>query len=70
GDVGPTEYEMAERPRLPSPGDIHPGQGYPLPGEVRHLPDEAPAGRGGRYTTTGEVRGQSFEKGRQTVAPE
>lgn len=70
GDVGPTEYEVAERPRLPSPGDIHPGQGYPLPGEVRHLPDEAPAGRGGRYTTTGEVRGQSFEKGRQTVAPE
>ncbi|EOF4621834.1 LPD38 domain-containing protein [Salmonella enterica] len=70
GDAGPTEYEMAERPRLPPPGDIHPGQGYPLPGEVRHLPDESPAGRGGRYTTTGEVRGQSYEKGRQTVAPE
>lgn len=58
GDAGPTEYEMAERPRLPPPGD------------VRHLPDESPAGRGGRYTTTGEVRGQSYEKGRQTVAPE
>ncbi|ENM6165381.1 hypothetical protein AB8H46_000720 [Salmonella enterica] len=70
GDAGPTEYEMAERPRLPPPGDIHPGQGYPLPGDVRHLPDESPAGRGGRYTTTGEVRGQSYEKGRQTVAPE
>lgn len=70
GDAGPTEYEMAERPRLPPPGDIHPGQGYPLPGEVRHMPDESPAGRGGRYTTTGEVRGQSYEKGRQTVAPE
>ncbi|EHO3406445.1 hypothetical protein KK671_004791 [Salmonella enterica subsp. enterica serovar Muenchen] len=70
GDAGPTEYEMAERPRLPPPGDIHPRQGYPLPGDVRHLPDESPAGRGGRYTTTGEVRGQSYEKGRQTVAPE
>uniref|UniRef100_UPI003A8DE029 LPD38 domain-containing protein n=1 Tax=Salmonella enterica TaxID=28901 RepID=UPI003A8DE029 len=70
GDAGPTDYEMAERPRLPPPGDIHPGQGYPLPGDVRHLPDEPPAGRGGRYTTTGEVRGQSYEKGRQTVAPE
>lgn len=70
GDAGPTDYEVAERPRLPPPGDIHPGQGYPLPGEVRHMPDESPAGRGGRYTTTGEVRGQSYEKGRQTVAPE
>lgn len=70
GDAGLTEYEMAERPRLPPPGDIHPGQGYPLPGEVRHMPDEPPAGRGGRYTTTGEVRGQSYEKNRQTVAPE
>lgn len=70
GDAGPTDYELAERPRLPPPGDIHPGQGYPLPGEVRRMPDEPPAGRGGRYTTTGEVRGQSYEKGRQTVAPE
>ncbi|WP_079907845.1 LPD38 domain-containing protein [Salmonella enterica] len=70
GDAGPTDYELAERPRLPPPGDIHPGQGYPLPGDVRHLPDEPPAGRGGRYTTTGEVRGQSYQKGRQTVAPE
>ncbi|EEO7206142.1 hypothetical protein G6K67_002260 [Salmonella enterica subsp. enterica serovar Rubislaw] len=70
GDAGPTENEMAERPRLPSPGDIHPGQGYPLPGEVRHMSDESPAGRGGRYTTTGEVQGKSYQKGRQTVAPE
>lgn len=70
GDAGPTDYELAERPRLPPPGDIHPGQGYPLPGDVRRMPDEPPAGRGGRYTTTGEVRGQSYEKGRQTVAPE
>lgn len=70
GDAGPTDYELAERPRLPPPGDIHPGQGYPLPGDVRRMPDESPAGRGGRYTTTGEVRGQSYEKGRQTVAPE
>lgn len=70
GDAGPTDYELAERPRLPPPGNIHPGQGYPLPGDVRHLPDESPAGRGGRYTTTGEVRGQSYERGRQTVAPE
>lgn len=70
GDAGPTDYELAERPRLPPPGDIHPGQGYPMPGEVRHMPDESPAGRGGRYTTTGEVRGQSYEKGRQTVVPE
>ncbi|EDV3151578.1 hypothetical protein Y935_004803 [Salmonella enterica subsp. enterica] len=70
GDAGPTDYELAERPRLPPPGDIHPGQGYPLPGDVRHLPDESPAGRGGRYTTTGEVRGQSYQKGRQVVAPE
>ncbi|EIM9855055.1 hypothetical protein LN954_000769 [Salmonella enterica] len=70
GDAGPTDYELAERPRLPPPGDIHPGQGYPLPGEVRRMPDEPPAGRGGRYTTTGEVRGQSYEKSRQTVVPE
>lgn len=70
GDAGPTDYELAERPRLPSPGDIHPGQGYPMPGEVRHMSDEPPAGRGGRYTTTGEVQGQSYEKGRQSASPE
>ncbi len=70
GDAGPTDYEMADRPRLPSPGDIHPGQGYPMPGEVRHMSDEPPAGRGGRYTTTGEVQGQSYEKGRQSASPE
>lgn len=70
GDAGPTDYELAERPRLPPPGDIHPGQGYPLPGDVPRMPDEPPAGRGGRYTTTGEVRGQSYQKGRQVVAPE
>ncbi|HGA5700446.1 TPA: LPD38 domain-containing protein [Salmonella enterica subsp. enterica serovar Birkenhead] len=70
GDAGPTDSELAERPRLPSPGDIHPGQGYPMPGDVRHMSDEPPAGRGGRYTTTGEVQGQSYEKGRQTASPE
>lgn len=70
GDAGPTDSELAERPRLPSPGDIHPGQGYPMPGEVRRTYDEPPAGRGGRYTTTGEVQGQSYDKGRQPVAPE
>lgn len=70
GDAGPTEGELAERPRLPAPGDIHPGQGYPLPGEVRHMSDEPPAGRGGRYTTTGEVQGQSYEKGRRVSSPE
>lgn len=70
GDAGPTDYELTERPRLPSPGDIHPGQGYPMPGEVRHMSDEPPAGRGGRYTTTGEVQGYSYEKGRRTVSPE
>ncbi|EMR6670982.1 hypothetical protein WJV12_005296 [Salmonella enterica] len=70
GDAGPTDYELAERPRLPSPGDIHPGQGYLMPGEVRHMSDEPPAGRGGRYTTTGEVQGQSYEKGRQSASPE
>lgn len=70
GDVGPTDNELAERPRLPSPGDIHPGQGYPMPGEVRHMSDEPPAGRGGRYTTTGEIQGQSYEKGRQSASPE
>lgn len=70
GDTGPTDYELAERPRLPSPGDIHPGQGYPMPGEVRNMSDEPPAGRGGRYTTTGEVLEQSYEKGRQSASPE
>ncbi|HAF2409459.1 TPA: hypothetical protein G9E90_004886 [Salmonella enterica] len=70
GDAGPTDHELTERPRLPSPGDIHPGQGYPMPGEVRHMSDEPPAGRGGRYTTTGEVQGQSYEKGRQSASPE
>lgn len=70
GDAGPTDFELAERPRLLSPGDIHPGQGYPMPGEVRHMSDEPPAGRGGRYTTTGEVQGQSYEKGRQSASPE
>lgn len=70
GDAGPTEGELAERPRLPAPGDIHPGQGYPLPGEVRQMPDESPAGRGGRFTTTGEVQGQSYEKGRRASSPE
>lgn len=70
GDAGPTDYELTERPRLPSPGDIHPGQGYPMPGEVRHISDEPPAGRGGRYTTTGEVQGHSYEKGRRAASPE
>lgn len=70
GDTGPTDYELAERPRLPLPGDIHPGQGYPMPGEVRNMSDEPPAGRGGRYTTTGEVLEQSYEKGRQSASPE
>ncbi|ECT1023978.1 hypothetical protein DPO11_29385, partial [Salmonella enterica] len=70
GDAGPTEGELAERPRLPAPGDIHPGQGYPLPGEVRQMTDESPAGRGGRFTTTGEVQGQSYEKGRRASSPE
>ncbi|EOK8275070.1 hypothetical protein ABMW36_RS25770, partial [Escherichia coli] len=64
GDAGPTAQELTERPRLPAPGDIHPGQGYPLPGEVARTPDENQAGRGGRFTTTGEVKGQSFQKGR------
>ncbi|EIZ5130009.1 hypothetical protein MP659_002596 [Salmonella enterica] len=70
GDAGPTDSELAERPGLPSPGDIHPGQGYPMPGDVRHMSDEPPAGRGGRYTTTGEIQGQSYEKGRQSASPE
>lgn len=70
GDAGPTDSELAERPRLPSPVDIHPGQGYPMPGEVRHMSDEPPAGRGGRYTTTGEVQGHSYEKGRRATSPE
>lgn len=70
GDAGPTDHELSERPRLPSPGDIHPGQGYPMPGEVRHMSDEPPAGRGGRYTTTGEIQEQSYEKGRQSVSSE
>lgn len=70
GDAGPTDSELAERPRLPSPGDIHPGQGYPMPGEVRHMSDEPPAGRGGRYTTTGEVQGYSYEKGHRATSPE
>ncbi|HAY4630462.1 TPA: hypothetical protein JZ974_001638 [Escherichia coli] len=69
GDAGPTAQELTERPRLPALGDIHPGQGYPLPGEVARTPDENQAGRGGRFTTTGEVKGQSFQKGR-AQAPE
>ncbi|EOZ6020166.1 LPD38 domain-containing protein [Escherichia coli] len=69
GDAGPTAQELTERPRLPAPGDIHPGQGYSLPGEVARTPDENQAGRGGRFTTTGEVKGQSFQKGR-AQAPE
>ncbi|HHV0270682.1 TPA: LPD38 domain-containing protein [Escherichia coli] len=69
GDAGPTAQELTERPRLPAPGDIHPGQGYPLPGEVARTPDENQAGRGGRFTITGEVKGQSFQKGR-AQAPE
>ncbi|EPC9047249.1 LPD5 domain-containing protein, partial [Escherichia coli] len=38
-------------------------------GEVARTPDENQAGRGGRFTTTGEVKGQSFQKGR-APAPE
>lgn len=64
GDAGPTAQELTERPRLPAPGDIHPGLGYPLPGEVARTPDENQVGRGGRFTITGEVKGQSFQKGR------
>lgn len=67
GDAGPTAQELTERPRLPAPGDIHPGQGYPLPGEVARTPDENQAGRGGRFTITGEVKGQSFQKGRAPI---
>ncbi|EFF0213205.1 hypothetical protein CCV44_005025, partial [Escherichia coli] len=69
GDAGPTAQELTERPRLPAPGDIHPGQGYPLPGEVARTTDENQTGRGGRFTITGEVKGQSFQKG-QAPAPE
>ncbi|HIB7570855.1 TPA: LPD5 domain-containing protein, partial [Escherichia coli] len=69
GDACPTAQELTERPRLPAPGDIHPGQGYPLPGEVARTTDENQAGRGGRFTITGEVKGQSFQKGR-AQAPE
>ncbi|EPM3857119.1 LPD38 domain-containing protein [Escherichia coli] len=69
GDAGPTAQELTERPRLPAPGDIHPGLGYPLPGEVARTTDENQAGRGGRFTITGEVKGQSFQKGREQ-APE
>ncbi|EKN4181163.1 LPD38 domain-containing protein [Yersinia ruckeri] len=45
-------------PRLPAPGDIHPGEGFPMPGPVQG--DEAQAGAGPQFTAGEQTRGQMY----------
>lgn len=72
GDQGFTPDELAilqqadqlraqRIPRLPAPGDIHPGDGFPMPGPVRGpVVDEAQAGDVPQFTSGEQTRGQIY----------
>ncbi|MCK8583807.1 hypothetical protein LNQ51_02700 [Yersinia ruckeri] len=46
-------------PRLPAPGDIHPGEGFPMPGPIQG--DEPQAGSVPPFTAGEHARGQSTD---------
>lgn len=45
-------------PRLPAPGNIHPGEGFPMPGPIQG--DESQAGAAPQFTAGEQIRGQVY----------
>ncbi|MDA5548337.1 LPD5 domain-containing protein [Yersinia massiliensis] len=45
-------------PRLPAPGNIHPGEGFPMPGPIKG--DEPQAGAAPQFTAGEQTRGQVY----------
>ncbi|HHH1924223.1 TPA: LPD38 domain-containing protein [Yersinia enterocolitica] len=45
-------------PRLPAPGNIHPGEGFPMPGPIQG--DETQAGTAPQFTSGEQVRGPVY----------
>ncbi|HDW8049081.1 TPA: LPD38 domain-containing protein [Yersinia enterocolitica] len=45
-------------PRLPAPGNIHPGEGFPMPGPIQG--DESQAGAAPQFTAGEQTRGQVY----------
>ncbi|ELI8123312.1 hypothetical protein RSF44_002611 [Yersinia enterocolitica] len=45
-------------PRLPAPGNIHPGDGFPMPGPIQG--DESQAGAAPQFTAGEQTRGQVY----------
>ncbi|WP_145600808.1 LPD38 domain-containing protein [Yersinia frederiksenii] len=45
-------------PRLPAPGNIHPGEGFPMPGPIQS--DESQAGTAPQFTAGEQVRGPMY----------
>lgn len=45
-------------PRLPAPGNIHPGEGFPMPGPIQG--DEPQAGSAPQFTAGEQIRGQVY----------
>ncbi|EPA3125301.1 TPA: LPD38 domain-containing protein [Yersinia enterocolitica] len=45
-------------PRLPAPGNIHPGEGFPMPGPIQG--DETQAGAAPQFTAGEQARGQVY----------
>ncbi|WP_145586299.1 LPD38 domain-containing protein [Yersinia rochesterensis] len=45
-------------PRLPAPGNIHPGEGFPMPGPIQG--DESQAGAAPQFTAGEQARGQVY----------
>lgn len=45
-------------PRLPAPGNIHPGEGFPMPGPIQG--DEPQAGAAPQFTAGEQTRGQVY----------
>lgn len=45
-------------PRLPAPGNIHPGEGFPMPGPIQG--DETQAGAAPQFTAGEQTRGQVY----------
>ncbi|CQI96189.1 DNA repair ATPase [Yersinia rohdei] len=69
GDQGFTPDELAileqadqiraqRTPRLPAPGNIHPGEGFPMPGPIQG--DETQTGAAPQFTAGEQVRGPVF----------
>lgn len=58
--------QQAATPRLPAPGDINPGRGYPMPGPV--MQDEAQAGQGPQFNAGEQVRGKPLSSDKKPQA--